>query len=74
MRKSVIQRTLGRFDNVAGRVEVRLADLQVNDVAALCFELPGAGKHGKRRLGAQSPHGGRQAGMGQQRHTCLLHR
>ena len=50
---AVAQRLDRRLDHVVGRLEIRLADAQVDDVAALGLELLGAGQHLEGALGAE---------------------
>ena len=54
MRGAVVEGPLGRIPDVCGRVEVRLADLEVDDLLALPLEGLGAGQHLEGRLGPQS--------------------
>src|SRR5207249_210095 len=56
MRPAVAQGARGRVDDVVRGGEVRLADLEVNDVAALGLELPGADEDLKRPFRAQARH------------------
>ena len=54
-----------RVDDVPGRVEVGLADLEVDDLAALRFECPRASEDLKRRLGTEARHAvGKGEGIG----------
>ncbi len=46
------RRFAGRLD-VRGRVEVGLADLEMDDVAPHQLELTGAAEHGERRFAAE---------------------
>jgi len=48
-----VERLLGRVADVDRRFEIRLADLQVNDLAALRLQRPGAGQDLERRLRSQ---------------------
>ena len=51
---AVAQRLDGGFDDVAGRLEVGLADAEVDDRLALALELGGARQHLEGRLGSQA--------------------
>ena len=53
---AVIQRFLGRLDDVLGRREIGLADAEVDDVPALGLQLLGPGQDLKRALGADPRH------------------
>ena len=53
VRGAVVEGPLGRFADVGGRVEVRLADLEVDDLLALPLEGLGAGQHLEGGLGTQ---------------------
>jgi hypothetical protein len=44
------------LDDVGGRVEIGLADLEVDDVAALGFQRPRPHQHLEGGLGAQARH------------------
>jgi hypothetical protein len=50
------QRLDGGLADVVRRVEVGLADLEVDDLAALGLEGPGPGQHLERRFGAEAGH------------------
>ena len=52
MRPALIERLLGRLDDVLRRVEIGLADLQVNDAAALRLQRAGLHQNLERGLDA----------------------
>ena len=54
----VAQRLHRRLDDMLGRAEVRLADAEIDDVAALRRELIGAREHGEGVLFADAVEGG----------------
>ena len=56
MGPSSAQRIDGGVDDIGGRVEVRLADLQVNDVLALRLQRAGPDQHFKGGFGAEARH------------------
>ena len=56
VRRAGVERRLGRLADVGRRVEVGLADLEVDDRAALGLERAGAGGHLERALGADRAH------------------
>ena len=51
---AVAQRLDGCLDDVLGRLEVGLADAEVDDGLALALEVAGAGQHLEGGLGAQA--------------------
>ena len=51
---AVAQRLDGGLDDVLGRLEVGLADAEVDDVLALALQVGGAGQHLEGGLGAQA--------------------
>ena len=53
VRGAVVEGPLGRVADVGGRVEVGLADLEVDDLLALPLEGLGAGQHLEGGLGTQ---------------------
>ncbi len=53
---ALVERAFARLDDVPGRGEVGLADLQVNDVPALLFEGPGPRQHFEGRFGPDPGH------------------
>jgi hypothetical protein len=53
---SFMKRVDSRLDDVGGRVEVGLADFQVNDFFALLFERAGAVQNFKGGFGAEPRH------------------
>src|SRR5207237_1240703 len=53
---SLLHRADCRLDDVGGRGEIRLADLQVDDPLAFGFELARPGEDFERALGPQSGH------------------
>ena len=57
---SVSQRPAASLDDVGWRVEVWLADLQVDNLPPLSLERPGLRKHGEGRLGSQALHPSRK--------------
>src|SRR3972149_11299102 len=57
---SALQCPDGRLDDMRRRVEVWLADFQVDDVAALGLKAAGLRQHLKRGLGAKSAHAVRE--------------
>ena len=50
------QRIDAGIDNVGGRVEIRLADFEMNDVASLCFQGLRFYQNFECRFGAKSLH------------------
>jgi hypothetical protein len=54
----LIQGLLRSLDDVAGGVEIGLADLEVNDMAALGFQSPGPHQDFKRGLRPDPRHAG----------------
>src|SRR5882724_13139564 len=56
VRRARVQRALGRVPDVLGRVEVGLADLEVDDLLALPLQRLGAGEHLEGRFGPQPSH------------------
>ena len=54
-----VEGLLGRRLDVLRRVEVGLADLEVDDALALALEGLGPGEHLEGRLGAEARHAGR---------------
>ena len=56
MGRASIEGPLGRFADVRRRVEVGLADLQVNDRSTGCLEGPGSGGGLEGRLGPDPIH------------------
>jgi len=69
MRVPAVQGVHGGLDDVGGRVEVRLADLQVDDLAARRFERPGSRQDLERRLGAEPRDACRQPPLRSLRHA-----
>jgi hypothetical protein len=53
---ALLERRRRGVDDVGRRIEVWLADLEMNDLAALCLERLCAGEHLKRCLGAEARH------------------
>jgi hypothetical protein len=51
-----VERLLRRFLDMCGRVEIGLADLQVDDLASGALELARAGQYLERRLGSEPGH------------------
>src|SRR5205823_4571537 len=60
VRESLVQRVAGRVDNVARRIKVRFADLEMDDIVALGLERARLHQHFKRRLGPEPRHSFRQ--------------
>ena len=56
MRPAVAQRLDAGFDDIHRRIEIGLADLQMDNVLALGFECPRSNKHFEGRLCAQPIH------------------
>ena len=56
VRPALIERLLARFHDVARRIEIRLADFQVNDVPPLGFQRPGAYQYFEGGFGAYAAH------------------
>jgi hypothetical protein len=54
--EAFLERLLAGLDDVARRVEVRLADLQVDDLASGGLDGLGAGQHLEGGLGAEPGH------------------
>ncbi len=58
---ALVEGLLGRLAHVGRRIEVRLADLEVDDRSALGLERPGAGADLEGALGADGAHAGGRA-------------
>ena len=56
MGESLMQRVGRRPDDVARRIEIRLPDLEMNDVAALCLQRSCLHQHFESGLGAEAGH------------------
>src|SRR2546423_3630450 len=56
MGKAFVQRIASRVDDVAGRIEIGLTDLKMNDVAALRFKCARLYQNFEGRLGAKARH------------------
>ena len=56
MRPALVERALGRVADVDRRVEVGLADLEVDHVVALRLPRAGAGRRLEGSLGADADH------------------
>ena len=61
VRPAVAQGVDAGLDDVGGRVEVGLADLEVDDVAPLRLERAGADQDFKRGFGPEPLHSGRES-------------
>ena len=56
MRRAGVERALGGVLDVSGRVEIGLADLEVNDLAPLALQRLRARQHLERRLRPEPAH------------------
>ncbi len=68
------KRLVGRIADVGRRVEVGLADLEMDDVATLPLELSRPGKHREGALGSQAVEACRQSELDPRRHGASIHR
>ena len=68
MCEALVQRVASRLDDVARRIEIGLADFQMNDVAALRLERSRFHQHFERGLRAESRHA-----LGEPEFMCLMH-
>src|SRR5271155_2371936 len=71
---SVAQRLDGRLDNEIRRAEIRLADAEIDDVAALSGELRSARKHGKCVLFTDAIETSNRLQHGRQLNSIILQR
>src|SRR6266446_1039418 len=56
MRESLVQRVATRVYNVRRRIEIRFADLEMDDVTAFCFQRLCLHQHFKSGLGTETRH------------------
>ena len=58
--KPLCNASTASVDDVARRIEIRFADFEMNDIAALCFQRLRFHQHFERGLGAETRHARRE--------------
>jgi hypothetical protein len=56
MSESLVQRIASRVDDIARRIEIGLANLEMDDVAAFCLQCLRFHQHFERSLSAKTRH------------------